>query len=225
MTTPLGRSLFSVSATACKPGSTQRHRVCAVQSRSQRPRAKPAKHSLEWRRCCSHSNSAPSSAAPGFRSNIKSAVLGPIFRRPWHARSPTAGSQRVATTPQVRSALQQPREENGSDPPGLGPASILNSNGSLPQPRLREVSMWTSKFLNMSVKRKEIYVEFMRAADEFTRRLRRGLNGGADKCRCCRRRRWFHVISCRGTRVGTTSKRQGGSAHRERNGRVGRSMA
>jgi Na+/H+ antiporter NhaD/arsenite permease-like protein len=35
--------------------------------------------------------------------------------------------------------------------------------------------MWTSKFLNMSVKRKEIYVEFMRAADEFMRRLREGL--------------------------------------------------
>jgi hypothetical protein len=69
--------------------------------------------------------------------------------------------------------------ENESDPPGLSPAS--NSNGSLPWPRLPEVSKWTSKFLNMFVNRKEIYMEFMRATVEFMRRLRDGLNGEADE--------------------------------------------
>jgi hypothetical protein len=69
--------------------------------------------------------------------------------------------------------------ENESDPPGLSPAS--NSNGSLPWQRLPEVSKWTSKFLNMFVNRKEIYMEFMRAPVEFIRRLRDGLNGEADE--------------------------------------------
>jgi hypothetical protein len=53
-----------------------------------------------------------------------------------------------------------------------GPASNLNSNGSLPSPTLPEVSMWTSKFLDMSVNCKGIYIEFMRTAVEFMRRLR-----------------------------------------------------
>jgi hypothetical protein len=89
--------------------------------------------------------------------------------RPWHARS----------WPQVGGARNNHEAENESDPPGLSPAS--NSNGSLPWPRLPEVSKWTSKFLNMFVNRKEIYMEFMRAPVEFIRRLRDGLNGEADE--------------------------------------------
>jgi hypothetical protein len=59
----------------------------------------------------------------------------------------------------------------------LGPTLVLNSNGSLPLPRLPEVTRRTSKFLNMLVKCKEIYMEFMRTAGEFMLRLCRGLNG------------------------------------------------
>jgi hypothetical protein len=58
-------------------------------------------------------------------------------------------------------------KENGSDPPGLQPSFKPNSNGSLPPPTLPKASKWTSKFLDMSVKCKEIYMEFTRVAFVF----------------------------------------------------------
>jgi hypothetical protein len=111
-----------------------------------------------------------STAEPALRANIKSTVPGSIFPA---ARGTPVPGRRLAAHCNNHEA------ENESDPPGLSPAS--NSNGSLPQTRLPEASKRTSKFLNMFVNCKEIYMEFMHAVVEFMRRLRDGLNGEADE--------------------------------------------